>query len=171
MARPPCVQCGSPGFARDGEGGPLLCMGCSILVSSIREAASTEETANRAAAAAAALKRRRDEIRARTGWRSGDDGAGSKLRPKSKGGRPRGTGAFANREEFLGAVAMAVKHLKQRGRKPTQANVAEFFTASGDPRHPKCKDRQVRRWRETYGYRLWRDLLADVARLYPELVS
>jgi len=54
-----------------------------------------------------------------------------------KAGRPVGSGRWSSREELEQAVQTAIEALEERGRKPTQENVARILFA--DPR-------TLRRW-------------------------
>ncbi len=80
------------------------------------------------------------------------------LYPRSAVGRPRGSGYFADADEFRAAVRRAVEGLRLQGKRPTQEAVARFF--GGAPGLPITNARQIREWCKQFGVR-WSDLVAD----------
>jgi hypothetical protein len=76
------------------------------------------------------------------------------------GGRPHGSGTFADGDEFLSAVRKAIEALDSFGRKPTQKAVADHF--SYHPGFPACSARQLRRWCKLTPYRDWEELVKSL---------
>ena len=72
----------------------------------------------------------------------------SRFRGRSLLGRPRGSGTWANVDEFRVAVGKAVQTLRAHGRKVTQESVAEILS---------CDDRVLRQWLTQFGLD-WRDV-------------
>ena len=78
-------------------------------------------------------------------------------------GRRLGSGTWADEAHFRSAVAAAVAGLRGQGRPPTERNVADFLCHSPDQDHPRCSDRQLRRWcLEQFGYASWESFLATL---------
>jgi hypothetical protein len=74
-------------------------------------------------------------------------------------GRPPNSGAWADEDEFKGALRTAVKALRKQGRVATQQEVTAYFCTY--PGFPRCDDRQLRRWLARY-HVTWQDFLASV---------
>ena len=73
-----------------------------------------------------------------------------------QGGRPRGSGLFTGREDFLSAIRQAKESIEKHGHKFTQERVASYFNRSSTM--PTCDARQLRRWCKKYGFASWRAL-------------
>ena len=73
-----------------------------------------------------------------------------------KGGRPKGSGLFTGRDDFLRAICQAKDSIEKHGHKITQERVASYF--NGSSTMPTCDARQLRRWCKQYGFASWRAL-------------
>jgi hypothetical protein len=72
-------------------------------------------------------------------------------------GRPPGSGTFPSRDEALRVLRQAARAVKATGKRPSQANVAEYvadrgLTVATDPRDT------LRHWLKTYGIS-WREVV------------
>ncbi len=75
-------------------------------------------------------------------------------------GRPPGSGRFANRDEFLTAIGLAVAKLRRQGRTPTQQVLADYFSYHST--FPSCDERQLRRWARHFGFKTWSEVLEEI---------
>lgn len=80
-------------------------------------------------------------------------------RPVNAGGRPRHSGTFEDRSEFLSIVGKLARQLRNQHAKPTQAKVADLLVAEGyaggaDPA------RQLRQWCRAFDFETWEGVLA-----------
>jgi len=87
------------------------------------------------------------------------------------GGRPPGTGTFAGRDEFLVALAEAIRALRQNRRLVTQETVADYFTETLPSRRqedpePLFSDRTLRYWLDKFNL-TWDEALELAQKIPP----
>lgn len=75
-------------------------------------------------------------------------------------GRPRGSGTFARREEFIRLLRQAISAVRDSGRRPTQERIATYFCSQTG--YPSCDVRQLRRWVRSAGFDDWAHVLREV---------
>lgn len=85
------------------------------------------------------------------------DGHGQLARPltmhaRGRRGRPPGSGIYATANDLLNTVVPIIQKLRQEGRRPSQANVADLL-----PNKPDV--RQLRKWVKTLLKMYWQEVL------------
>ena len=74
-------------------------------------------------------------------------------------GRPKGSGTFETREEFLAALRLVIRHVRQHNPPVTQSKVATYFHRVAGL---VCgSDRQLRDWLEAFGL-VWDEVRSSI---------
>jgi hypothetical protein len=86
------------------------------------------------------------------------------LAPRSKGGRPPGTGFIGSAEEFRALVFPIIRGLHAQGRRTTKEAVAEALTGrlpAYRNRATECDPKLVGRWAQRWLRKNWAGVVAE----------